>query len=67
MEREKVKELIEEYIKNGFPQIDIELKDKKCIQIYETDSIRFDDPYLLISGVGYIFYIRYSIIEGVAI
>lgn len=67
MDREKVKELIEEYRKNGFPQIDIELKDKKCIQIYETDSIRFDDLYLLISGVGYVFYIRYSIIEGLAI
>lgn len=67
MVRKKVKELIEGYREDGFPQIDIELKDKKCIQINETDSIRFDDPYLLISGVGYIFYIRYSVIEGVAI
>lgn len=67
MEREKVKELIEGYREDGFHQIDIELKDKKCIQIYETDSIRFDNPYLFISGVGYIFYIRYSVIEGVAI
>lgn len=67
MDREKVKQLIEGYREDGFSKIDIELKDKKCIQINETDSIRFKAPYLLISGTGYMLYIRYSVIEGVSI
>lgn len=67
MEKSKVKELIEGYKNDGFYQVDIELKDKNCIQINKDNSIVFSDKFLTVSSLGYLFHIRYSFIEGIAI
>lgn len=67
MEKSKVKELIEGYKRDGFHQVDIELKDKNCIQINKDNSVVFSDRFLTISNSGYLFHIIYSFIEEISI
>lgn len=67
MDREKVKELIIRYREDGFERIDIMLKEDKVIKIDENDKLSFNPNFIIIRGRGYIFYIGYNFIEGIAI
>lgn len=67
MEREKVKEMITKYKEEGFDRIEIELKEDKFIKIDESDKLSFNPNFIIVRGKGYIFYIGYNFIEGIAI
>ncbi|MGG7144823.1 hypothetical protein ACQPVP_15375 [Clostridium nigeriense] len=68
MEREKVKELIKGYKENGFPYVDIELKDERFFQIsFKVDNYKFGSQFLKIRNKDLLIYIRYSSIKTIAI
>lgn len=67
MEREKVRELIIKHKEDGFDRMDIELKEDKFIKIDESDELSFNPNFIIVRGKGYIFYIGYNFIEGIAI
>lgn len=67
MKREEVRDLIIGYKEDGFDRMDIELKGGKVINIDESDELSFNRNFIIVRGKGYIFYIGYNFIEGIAI
>lgn len=68
MDKEKVKELIEGYKSDGFPHLDIELNDKRIIQVVlEKDLCRYGNRFLNIMSEDLLLSIRYSAIKAIAI
>lgn len=67
MKRGEVRDLIIKYKEDGFDRMDIELKEDKVIKIDESDELSFNPNFIIVRGKGYIFYIGYNFIEGIAI
>jgi len=66
MKREEVKELIKQYKDDGFPKLDICLKNND-IGVSNDDNIVFSENFLTISNSNYLFHIRYSAVEGICV
>lgn len=67
MERDKVRELIEQYREDGYPVIDVCLNDERSIKILQNDNINYFTGRIRISNINLVCYIEYSFIKEVAI
>ncbi|MBD7914230.1 hypothetical protein H9660_03635 [Clostridium sp. Sa3CUN1] len=68
MDKEKAKELIEEYKNDGFPYVDVELNDERVIKVsLEKELCRYGNHFLKIMSGDLFICIRYSTIKSIAI